>query len=58
MKTQMTQLLTRNNGVSVCTEHHLLCESTSITLQEVRDRCNILKPVIPAHLYADQEYDK
>lgn len=47
-----------NNGASVCEEHHLACEMTTISVQEVRDACGITKPVIPAHLYEDHEYDK
>jgi hypothetical protein len=47
-----------NNGASVCEEHHLACEMTTISVQEVRDACGITKPVIPSHLYEDHEYDK
>lgn len=47
-----------NNGASVCNDHHLECEMTTISVEEVREACNIEKPVLPPHLYADQVYDK
>lgn len=47
-----------NNGASVCEKHHLLCEQTVISLEEVRDACGITKAVIPSHMYQDQQYDK
>jgi hypothetical protein len=46
------------NGASVCEEHHILCEQTTISLSQVRDACGITKFPIPPHLYPDQEYDK
>ena len=30
-----------DNGASVCEEHHLKCEMTLISPQEVREACNI-----------------
>jgi hypothetical protein len=47
-----------NNGASVCGEHHLACERTTLSVEQVRDACKITKPIIPAHLYDDQVYDK
>jgi len=47
-----------DNGASVCGEHHLLCESTEIDLDTVRQACKITKPIIPPHLYDDMPYDK
>lgn len=47
-----------NNGASVCAEHHMKCESTEISLQQVREACGIVKAVLPPHFYHDQEYDK
>ena len=32
-----------NNGASVCAEHHMKCESTEISLEQVRDACGITK---------------
>lgn len=47
-----------NNGASVCQEHHLECEMTNITVEEVREACGITKKVIPEHFYDDHIYDK
>ncbi len=47
-----------SNGASVCADHHLECEMTTISVPEVREACGITKPTIPPHLYEDQEYDK
>jgi hypothetical protein len=47
-----------NNGASVCEEHHIKCETTEITVEDVRIACGITKPILPAHLYHDQLYDK
>lgn len=46
------------NGASVCGKHHIMCETTEITVEDVRIACGITKPVIPPHLYDDQIYDK
>lgn len=47
-----------NNGASVCNMHHMECEKTTISVEQVREAAKILKPVIPSHLYDDQVYDK
>ena len=47
-----------NNGASVCSDHHLQCETTEISVEDVRIACNITKPIIPEHLYYDEIYDK
>lgn len=47
-----------DNGASVCHEHHMKCETTEISVAEVREACGITNKVIPEHLYADYEYDK
>lgn len=47
-----------NNGASVCPEHHLKCETTEISVEEVRAACKITDIVLPLHLYKDQIYDK
>lgn len=47
-----------NNGASVCAEHHIQCETTEISVEDVRVACGILKKVVPPHLYPDQIYDK
>ncbi len=47
-----------NNGASVCEEHHVACEQTLISVEDVRAACKISKPILPPHLYHDQVYDK
>ena len=46
------------NGASVCEEHHLACERTTISVEDVRHACGITKIVVPPHLYDDHIYDK
>lgn len=46
------------NGASVCAEHHIACEQTTISLEQVREACGITKIIVPDHLYPDQPYDK
>lgn len=46
------------NGASVCGKHHLECEMTTISVEDVREACGITKPTIPEHLYDDHIYDK
>lgn len=47
-----------DNGASVCEEHHMQCEMTTISVEDVRHACGITKIVVPPHLYHDQSYDK
>lgn len=47
-----------DNGVSVCGEHHLACEQTTISTDDARRAAGITKVVLPEHLYSDQDYDK
>lgn len=47
-----------DNGASVCEDHHILCETTDISVEEIREAAGITKKVIPPHLYDDQIYDK
>lgn len=47
-----------DNGASVCAEHHIQCEQTRISVEDVRAACGIKRVVVPPHLYADQAYDK
>lgn len=47
-----------SNGASVCAKHHLECEMTLISVEDVREACGITKPTIPDHLYDDHIYDK
>ena len=47
-----------DNGASVCSKCHLMCEMTKILVEEVRAACGITNIVLPEHLYLDQIYDK
>ena len=48
-----------DNGASVCGAHHIMCEETTISVEEVRIACGITHAkCIPSHLYPDQPYDK
>ncbi len=47
-----------DNGVSLCSEHHLAAERTTLSVEEVREAAGITRPVIPEHLYRDVVYDK
>lgn len=46
------------NGASVCGEHHIECERTTISVEEVRAAAGITKIWVPPHLYPDHIYDK
>lgn len=46
------------NGASVCEEHHMACERTVISVEDVRHACGITKIWVPPHLYDDHIYDK
>lgn len=47
-----------SNGASVCEEHHMQCEMTLISVEEVRHACGITKIRVPDHFYDDHIYDK
>lgn len=47
-----------DNGASVCEHHHLLCEQTVISVEDVGAAAGIQRIIVPPHLYADQPYDK
>lgn len=47
-----------NNGASVCEQHHLDCEMTLISLEDVRAACGIARPILPEDFYDDVVYDK
>lgn len=46
------------NGASVCGVCHLKCESTEISVEEVRRAAGITRIHLPPHLYDDHVYDK
>jgi hypothetical protein len=47
-----------DNGASVCAEHHLHCEMTLLSVEQVREAAGIRRAIIPPHLYPDHRYDK
>lgn len=47
-----------SNGASVCQKHHIMCETTELSVEEVRAACKIEKWIIPEHMYSDHVYDK
>jgi hypothetical protein len=46
------------NGASVCADHHIDCERTTISVEDVRHACGITKIWVPPHLHDDHIYDK
>lgn len=46
------------NGASVCGKHHILCEQTELSVEDVRHACGITRRIVPPHLYDDHVYDK
>lgn len=47
-----------SNGASLCERCHIEAEMTNISVEDLREKCNILDKVIPPHLYDDLIYDK
>ena len=47
-----------SNGVSVCAEHHLAAERTTLSCEALREAAGITEVLLPSHLYRDQKYDK
>lgn len=47
-----------SNGVSLCSEHHIISEQTHILPSDLRYFAGITKIIVPPHLYDDHEYDK
>ena len=47
-----------DNGVSVCSPHHLEAEATTLSCESLRAAAKIERVVLPPHLYADRRYDK
>lgn len=44
----------KDNGISVCEEHHRACEQTVLSPQEARDAAGIKVLILPLQLYADE----
>jgi len=47
-----------DNGASLCEKHHIEAEETTLSCDEIREKCGITKVVIPDHFYGDLDYDK
>lgn len=47
-----------DNGVSLCSQHHLEAEKTSITCETLRELAGITTVILPDHFYHDEHYDK
>lgn len=47
-----------DNGASVCGIHHIQCEQTVLSVEQVRSAAGITRIVVPDHLYDDHIYDK
>ena len=47
-----------DNGASVCEEHHIMCETTEISTDQIRLLCGISQVVLPDHFNLDSKYDK
>lgn len=47
-----------DNGATVCEEHHLLCEQTVYSVEDVRLAAGITKIVVPDQFYPEQPIDK
>lgn len=47
-----------DNGASVCHEHHIDCEKTLISVEDVRKAAGITNIVVPDQFYPDEVLDK
>jgi hypothetical protein len=47
-----------DNGVSLCEQHHLEAEMTTLSCEELRKLVGIKEAVLPEHFTSDSEYDK
>lgn len=47
-----------DNGASLCPQHHIEAEKTTLSAQAIREAIGISRVVLPSHLYEDQVYDK
>ena len=47
-----------DNGASVCEEHHLACEMTTISVEQVREACGIKTIIVPDQFYPEQPITK
>lgn len=47
-----------DNGVTVCSRHHLEAEATILSVEELRDWAGISRVIVPDHLYDGEIYTK
>lgn len=47
-----------DNGATVCELHHLLCEKTFYSVEDVREAAGIKKVIVPDQFYPEQLIDK
>lgn len=47
-----------DNGATVCELHHLLCEKTFYSVEDVREAAGIKKIIVPDQFYPEQPIDK
>lgn len=47
-----------DNGATLCSEHHLMAESTDLSCEEIRIAAGISDIVLPDNFYSDLMYDK
>ena len=45
-----------SNGASVCKEHHIKAEETTLSCEEIRAAAKIKEVILPPHLYGDNDY--
>lgn len=48
----------KSNGATLCPEHHILAEETTLSCDQIREACGITGIILPEHAYSDMEYDK
>lgn len=47
-----------DNGATLCGQHHIEAEQTTLSCDAIRIAAGIKTVVLPPHLYKDQQYDK
>lgn len=47
-----------DNGATLCAEHHIQAEETTLTCEQVREAAGFTRIILPSHLYDDVRYDK
>jgi len=46
------------NGASLCEQHHIAAEETTLSCKTIREAIGMMKFPLPEHLYSDIDYDK